>query len=293
MNSIDGNNVSLKRDRFIKILRPKYAMEGVLFVLLVIIALAPIVWGISTSFKPTNQIFSYPPQLVSENPSLEHYRMIIDSGFFQAMFVSVFNSAFSIILGVSFAVLAGYGFDRYRFPLRKLAFMFVVIGIPLSIGSSALLIPNYLYLSRLGLTDRRFTLVLIYTAYNLPMAIWIMKGIFESIPVSIDESAKLDGCSDFYILWRLLLPITKPALAAASLFIFIGSWNEFIAASVMVSSRELRPVQLAIYNFMGYFGLEWGPLMASATLAIVPIIFVFTRLGRLLVSGLTKGSIKG
>ena len=267
--------------------------EIIVFVIFVIVALAPVLWGIITSFKPTNEIFAYPPRLWSGSPTLAHYHTIVKSGFFQSILVSIFNSTLSILLGVSLAVLAGYGFDRYRFRSRRLLFMLIVIGIPLSIGSSALLIPNFLYLTRLGLTNRRLTLVLIYAAYNLPMAIWIMKGIFESIPPSIDESAKLDGCSDIFILLRLLLPLTKPGLAAASLFIFIGSWNEFITASVMVSSVRFRPVQLAIYNFMGYFGLEWGPLMASATLAIVPIIFVFTRLGRLLVSGLTKGSVKG
>jgi multiple sugar transport system permease protein len=293
MSNSEKTNTNPNGGGILSTFRPAYVIEAIVFGVFLTVALAPVVWGIATSFKPTNQIFSYPPRLLSESPSLEHYRTIIKSGFFQSLFVSIFNSSLSIVVGVSLAALAGYGFDRYRFPMRKAAFMFVVIGIPLAIGSSALLIPNYLFLSRLGLTDRRLTLVLIYTAYNLPMAIWIMKGIFESIPVSIDESAKLDGCSDFYILWKLLLPITKPALAAAALFIFIGSWNEFIAASVMVSSRELRPVQLAIYNFMGYFGLEWGPLMASATLAVVPIIFVFTRLGRMLVSGLTKGSTKG
>lgn len=266
--------------------------EYLLFLLFVFLSVAPLIWGVLTSLKPQNEIFTYPPRIFHFTVTLSNYARILQTGFLTSLFVSIFNSALSIILGVTIATLTGYGFDRYRFPLRRAAFFLVVIGIPLAIGSSALLIPNYLYMTRLHLTNNRFTLALLYTAYNLPMAIWIMKGVFESIPVEIDESARIEGCGDLFILFRLLLPLTKPALAASSLFIFIGAWNEFIAASVMVSSPQFRPVQLAIYNYMGYFGLEWGPLTASATVAIVPIIFVFTRLGKLLISGLTQGSTK-
>jgi multiple sugar transport system permease protein len=147
-------------------------------------------------------------------------------------------------------------------------------------------------MTKLGITNNRFTLILLYTTYNLPMAIWILKGAFEAIPREIDEAATLEGCGDMYILFRLLLPLAKPAIAAAALFLFIGSWNEFIAASVMVDSPQFRPVQLAIYNYLGYYGREWGPLTASSILALIPIIFVFIRLGRLLISGLTQGSVK-
>lgn len=268
------------------------SFEYAVFLVFVALSFLPLLWGLLTSLKPPNEIFTYPPRIFHFAVTLSNYARILETGFITALFVSVFNSAMSILIGTTIATIAAYGFDRYRFRFRKIAFFFVVIGIPLAIGSSALLIPNYLYMTRLHLTNNRLTLVLLYTAYNLPMAIWIMKGIFESIPVEIDESARLEGCGDLYILFRMLLPLTKPALAASALFIFIGAWNEFIAASVMVSSPQFRPVQLAIYNYMGYFGLEWGPLTASATVAIVPVIFVFTRLGKLLISGLTQGSTK-
>ena len=147
-------------------------------------------------------------------------------------------------------------------------------------------------MTKLRITNNRLTLILLYTTYNLPMAIWILKGAFEAIPKEIDEAAMLEGCGDLYILFRLLLPLAKPAIAAAALFLFIGSWNEFITASVMVDSPQFRPVQLAIYNYLGYYGREWGPLTASSVLALIPIIFVFIRLGKLLISGLTQGSVK-
>ena len=267
-------------------------IEVLAVVVLVVLNTVPILWGILTSIKPTRTILVFPPKIVSFGPTLEHYNRIIQSGFLQNLWVSVFNSAVSILLGVSLAILAAYGFDRFRFRSRKMLFFFVVLGIPLSIGSSMLLIPNFLYMSRLGLTDTRLTLVLLYTTYNLPMAIWIMKGAFEGVPVEIDEAARIEGASPMHVLWKLIVPLSAPALAAAALFIFIGSWNEFIAASVMVNAPQFRPVQLAVYNYLGYFGREWGPLTASATFALIPILVVFLGLGRLLISGLTAGSVK-
>jgi multiple sugar transport system permease protein len=125
------------------------------------------------------------------------------------------------------------------------------------------------------------------------MAIWIMKGAMESIPHEIDEAARVDGASRLALLVRIILPLSGPALGAAAVVAFIGCWNEFVASSVMVDNPSLRPIQPAIYNFIGYFGREWGPLTASATIAIVPVVIVFAFFGRLIVSGMTKGSVKG
>lgn len=267
-------------------------VEIIIFALLFIVNIVPILWGFLTSIKPENIIFEYPPRIFNFKPVWDHYLHIINGGFLKSVLISLFYSSATIIVCALLATMTAYGFDRYHFPFKKHLFLFVVVGIPLAIGSAALLIPNFLYLSKLGLTNNRLTLILLYSAYNLPMAIWIMKGMMESIPISIDEAARIDGCHDFYILFRIIFPLTKPALAAAAIFAFIGSWNEFITASVMVDSVELRPVQLSIYNYMGFYGLEWGPLTASACLAILPIVTVFSVLSKMLVSGLTQGSTK-
>ena len=267
--------------------------EVCVFLIFFSINVVPVLWGILTSLKSARDIAAFPPRIFNFQPVFDHYKRVVDGGIFQSMLVSVRNSALTILFGTFLAAVTAFGFDRYRFRFRKLFFFCVVLGIPLSVGSSALLMPNFLYMVKLGLTNKGITLPLLYITYNLPMAIWILKGNIESIPVSIDESAKIEGCGDLFIFFRLILPLTKPALAAASLFLFIGSWNEFITSSVMVDSPGLRPVQLAIYNYLGYFGREWGPLTASATLAIIPIIIIFSVLSKFLISGLTQGSVKG
>lgn len=268
------------------------AVEVLIFAAFLILNVVPVLWGVLTSLKSTRDIAAFPPKIVNFQLVAEHYTRVIESGFFQAFFVSIRNSILTILFGALLAAITAYGFDRYRFRFRRLLFFCVVLGIPLSVGSSALLIPNFLYMANLGLTNRFVTLPLLYITYNLPMAIWIIKGNMEAIPTSIDESAKIEGCGDLYIFFRLILPLALPSLAAASLFLFIGSWNEFITSSVMVDSPHLRPVQLAIYNYLGYFGREWGPLTASATIAIIPIIVIFSILSKLLISGLTQGSVK-
>ena len=128
---------------------------------------------------------------------------------------------------------------------------------------------------------------------QLPMAIWIAKGTIEGIPRELDEAATLDGAGHFGVLWHVILPLSGPALGAAGTLAFVGAWNEFVAGSVMVDAAWLKPVQPVIYSFIGFFGREWGPLTAAATLAIVPILVAFGFLGRYIVSGLTKGSVKG
>lgn len=264
-----------------------------LFSGLVLINLVPLVWGVLTSLKAPPDLFRYPPVVLDFAPTLENYKRVAQSGFFTAMLNSVLYALSAVVLGLALALLAAYGFDRLRFPLRQSLFLLVVASIPLSIGAAALLIPNYVYFTWLGLTNKAFTLPLIYTAHQLPMAIWIIKGSLEAIPRELDEAAAIDGCTPMGVLWRILLPLCRPALGAAGVLLFVGSWNEFVAGSVMVDSPALKPVQPVIYSFIGYFGREWGPLTAAATLAILPIVVAFAFLGRHIVSGLTQGSVKG
>lgn len=278
-----------RRSRF----RIKLFIEILVFILLIVITLTPILWGISTSFKSEREVVAYPPKLFNFTPVMDNYTQIFAGGYLRTFINSIFYSLTSIVVGIFLGMLCAYGLHRYHFRMRKFLFWLVVAGIPLSSGSAALLIPNYIYFSMLNLTNKMYSLTLLYTAYNLPMAIWIMRGGLENIPIEIEEAAAIDGCSRKYILFNLIPSLNKPAIASAAIFIFIGAWNEFIVASVMINSPNLRPVQLSIYHYMGFFGLNWGPLTAAATFAIVPILIVFSILGRHLVSGIMQGSIKG
>lgn len=264
-----------------------------LLCLLVFANLLPLVWGVLTSFKADGDLFRYPPSFLNFPPTIEHYRRVISSGFLGNMGVSIAYALTTVCATLALALPAAYAFDRFEFPFRQSLFMLVVACIPLSIGAAALLIPNYVYFVHLGLTNTWFVLPLIYTAHQLPMAIWIIKGVIETIPRELDEAVIVDGGGRLHVLRFVMVPLSRPALGAAGMLAFIGSWNEFVAGSIMLDAPELKPVQPMIYSFIGFFGREWGPLTASATLAIIPILIVFALLGRHMVSGLASGAVKG
>lgn len=267
--------------------------EAVFLLVFGIINLIPIFWGMVTSLKTTRDINSFPPKVFHFAPTLEHYQTVLSTGFFQTIVNSALYAVIAIVAGVVIGYLAGYGFARRDFPLKKLAFFIVIVGIPLSGGSSVLLIPNYMYMMNLGLTNHWYTMPLIYTAYNLPMTIWLMISGVKAVPLELEEAARIDGAKQKYIVCKLLPPLVKPSAAAGALLIFINAWNDYITASVMVTGQERKNIQMAIYDYMGFFGMEWGPLTAAASFAIIPILLVFTFLGKQLVSGLTAGAVKG
>ena len=270
----------------------KKACEFILFLLIAVLNLAPFVWGALTSLKTERDVMAYPPRLFGSIISFEHYKEISHGTFFTGMINSIWYSIVCILVGLLFGLLAAYAMKRFRFIGKKAFFIIILSCIPLSSGGAAMVVPNYTLLSLLGMTNQWYTLPLIYMAYHLPITIWILMGGLEAVPMEIDEAAKIDGAGRWYIIFRLVMPLAIPAMASAALFIFLGAWNEFVVSSVLVSSQSLYPLQVSIYNYMGFYGIHWGPLTAAATAAVVPTLIVFAFLGKALVSGLTAGAVK-
>ena len=262
------------------------------FVFFLIINLVPFVWGAVTSLKPARELMIYPPRILGFNPSLEHYETVLKGTFSTAVINSCWYSLFAIVVGVLCGMLAAYALSRFSMKGRKVFFYLILSMIPLSMGSAAMVVPNYMLFSFLKMNDHWYTLPLIYVAYNLPMTVWIMIGGLQHVPYAIEEAAQIDGASRSYIIFRLIPRLSLPTIACSSLLIFIGAWNEYTVSSVMVNSQTLYPIQVSIYSYIGYFGREWGPLTAAATIAVIPILIVFSFLGKLLISGLTAGSVK-
>lgn len=287
-----SDNLHTRSQRLKKFKSGFHIFEIIIFIIVALVNLVPFLWGISTSLKPAREVLQYPPKLIGSQLSTEHYRQVFNDTFPIGVRNSLIYCLIAIAVGLVLALMAAYALTRFKFHGRKAFFILVLAGIPLSIGSAAMVVPNYTFFSTLHITNKWYTLPLIYIAYNLPMAIWVLMSGMESVPREIDEAATMDGAGKWYILFRVIVPVLLPSVASAALFIFLGAWNEFVVSSVMVSSGSLQNIQVSIYNYMGFFGRQWGPLCAAATSAVLPTLVVFGFLGRLLISGLTAGSVK-
>lgn len=272
----------------------KFIVNPIVIIIIAVINLTPFVWAILTSIKSNQDIYAFPIRITNFKPTLEHYQRVFGGKSFPVAMGTSLYYGFAAILGcLVIGSLAAYGFARYRNKITSMLFYFVLFGIPLANGSTALIISNYLIFAKLGIVNKAYTMPLIYTAYFLPMIIVVLLAGVRSIPYEIEESAIIDGCRKSYIIFRLIPTLNRPAMACAALFVFIRSWNEFLLSAVLTVSSKLRSIQVATYYFMGYYGIEWGPLMAATVCSLIPIFILFAFAGKQLVSGLTSGAVKG
>ncbi|MFO1310684.1 MAG: carbohydrate ABC transporter permease [Burkholderiales bacterium] len=254
-------------------------------------ALFPILWGLSTSLKSASGILEYPPSLLPSPPTLEHYAQLFGTGIHRYLWNSAVVSALTVALCVILAALAAYALARFEFK-GKGPVMFVIVAV-MSIPLPSLTVPTFTFLALVGLTNTLTGLVLLYTAYQLPLAVWVLYGYFKTIPTEYENAAMVDGYSRFAALRKVVLPLSAPGLIAAGLFTLTFAWNDFVVAVAMNSSDDVRTLPVAIYNYLGFFGREWGPLTAAAMVSIVPVIVVFVIFQKYFLSGMTGGGVKG
>ena len=267
------------------------AIRATINAVIALFALLPILWGFFSSLKPADRIVEFPPRLLPETPTLEHYRRIFADQAAYFIANSLLVSAASVLLTLALGAFAGYAIARFRFRGRD-GLMMATVAI-MSIPIASLLVPTFTLLSAAGLTDTRLGLALLYSAYQLPVVVWMLYGYFLSLPVEIENAARVDGCSPMRTLWKVVMPLSKPGLIAAGLFVLVFAWNDFVVAVTMTSSEAARTFPVAIYFYLGFYGREWGPLLAASIVSIVPIVAIFVFLQRHFVSGLTGGGVKG
>ena len=265
--------------------------DGAINIVIAVLALFPILWGISSSLKPQDRILEFPPRLIPDAPTLEHYARILRENAGWYALNSVIVSAATVVATLTIGALAGYALARCTFRGRS-ATMIVTVAI-MSIPIASLLVPTFTLLSTVGLLDTRLGLVLLYAAYQLPVVIWMLYGYFLSLPVELEQAARIDGYTPVQTLRKVVIPLSRPALIAAALFVIVFAWNDFVVAVVMTSSEAVRTLPVAIYFYLGFYGREWGPLLAASVLSILPIIAIFVLLQRYFLSGMTGGSVKG
>lgn len=269
-----------------------HRIGGVTLFVLMLWTLAPLYWMIVTSLKTNSEIYGESITLWPLKPTLENYRILFKETNFPIYFRnSVIVATATTVLSLIFAALGAYALTRLNFPGRR--FLARALVYTYLMPSSLLFIPLLVIIRGVGLQNTLEGLVLSYLGFTVPFCSWLLMGYFMSIPIELEESAMIDGCSRFGVLVRIVLPLTLPALAVVAFFSFTLSWNEFIYASVLVSDVSVRTIPTGIPNFVVQDVFFWGPMMASTVLSAIPPLVVYFVFQRFLITGLTLGAVKG
>ena len=267
----------------------------ILVIIVCIFALFPFVWMISTSFKPAQEVYSSTPSFIPKNPTANGYEEMLTTksttfDFMQWTVNSVIVSLLTTLFSMVIATLGGYGISRFRFRGRN-ALSYIILTTQVLPGS-LLIIPLYIIMGNMQLLDTRMGLVMAYATFSVPFCTWMMKGFFDSIPVSLEEAAKVDGAGRFRCFATVVMPLTIPGLVATGLFSFITGWNEYLFASTFMKSYENWTLPIGIASFQGLYATNWGTLMAGAVLITIPVVILFLALQKHLVGGMTAGAVK-
>ncbi len=264
---------------------------GIILAVALVFFLFPVVWTFLTSLKTQNQIFASPPVIIppSEQWNFDNYiAALTESGGLQAVRDSLIVSVSTALISVGTGALAAYSLARYRIGGDQFSFWILSTRMFPPVASA---IPLFLIFSQLKLIDTYVALILCNTIFNLPFAIWLLKGFIEDLPAELEESALIDGASVFGAFWRITLPLISPGIVTALLFTFVFTWNEFMFALLM-TRRSVRPLTVMISSLAGGHEILWAQIAASGVIAIIPGILLVIFLQRYIVRGLTMGALK-
>lgn len=251
----------------------------------------PFAFMVSTSLKPYALMLEYPPRLIPQDPTLANFVTAWSANSFARYFLnSAVIAVATTVCTLLLASMMAYSFARFRYPGRGLLFGLVVLG--LSIPTMLLIIPQFLLAKDLGLINSLPGLLPFYIGTQLAFITFLLRAFFERIPRELDEAMTIDGAGPWRRYWNLALPLARPALATAGIFVFLGSWDEYVWALTVLNDPENRTLPVAIATFRGQHATNWGLVFAASLIAIVPVIVVYVLFQRHIISGLTSGAIK-
>ncbi len=255
----------------------------------ILLWLFPVYWVALTSFKPLDEINSPVPTLIFK-PSLENYRDLFTQFEFAAVLAnSIFVAVVSCAIVIFIGVFAAYSLARMNVPGEKHIAMWILslrFTPPIAVG-----IPLYLQWQNFNLLDSYLGLILVYVSFNLPFAVWLLRGFLAELPFELEEAALLDGLTRLQIIRRIIVPIALPGLASTAIFTFVFIWNEYLIALLLTSVNAVT-VPVAISKFVQPYTILWGDLSAAVVIQLVPMLIVVFLLQRHLVRGMTLGAVK-
>ena len=265
--------------------------EHLVLTFLCLLIVIPVFWIIDTSFSPGNSLSSSEGFRVGDWTT-EHFSNILSSDeFYVWVKNSLIVSIGTTLLGLSIAIPAGYGFSRYNF-YGKSTIMFSFILVQMFPGV-IIIVPYFILMKTLGLLNTSTGLVLAYSVTALPLCVWMLKGYFDTIPRELEEAARIDGCTQFQVFWKIIIPLSLPAIAVTSLFSFLAAWNEFLLALTFNTSNANYTLPVGLASFISPTKQLWGDFAALSIIAAIPVVLLFILFQKYLINGLTAGSVKG
>ena len=270
----------------------QYIVIYAILLIFVVISVYPILRVFTISLRPGDNLLTESLRIIPKDATFQNYVDLFTKKPFLLWIKNSLLITLSVtIIGVTLASMAGYAFSRYNFPGRKIALSSILIT--QMFPATMLLLPLYIMIAKLDLVNSFTGIVILYSATALPFCIWLMKGYYDTIPFSLEESALVDGASKFYAFYKIILPLAAPALVITALFSFMAAWNEYIVAAQVLWYEDKFTLPLGLKSLQGNMTTEWGMYAAGALLVSIPVIILFLALSKWLVSGLTLGSVKG
>ncbi|MHC5231238.1 carbohydrate ABC transporter permease [Brucella sp. LJL56] len=260
--------------------------------LYVLFALFPLFWVLKVSVTPNDLLYSEGVRLWPSRTTFEHFGHVLNHSSFPLFFRnSLIVSGSTAIVVTLFASLSGYALSRFNFHGKYwiVALMLLTQMFPLVM----LIAPIYKIMAPLGLTNSLFGLVVVYSAFNVPFATFLMQSFFDGIPKDLEEAAKIDGATQFMAFRQIILPLTLPGIAATLGFVFTAAWSELLFALMLISGNDAATFPVGLLTFVSKFSVDFGQMMAAGVLALIPACVFFFLIQRYLVQGLTAGAVKG
>jgi N,N'-diacetylchitobiose transport system permease protein len=262
-----------------------------------VVTLFPILYMLSTSFKPATEIFSLTPHLVPEHPTFSNYSAVISGSvigipYWTFLRNSLLVTVISVLASSLIAMLASIALARFRFRFRT-TYLIILLIIQM-LPQQALVIALYLDFRAAGLLDSLVGLTILYTAFALPVTIFMLRNFVAAVPRQLEEAAAIDGAGPVRVFWHVLLPLVAPGMVTTSVFAFITAWNEFVFALTFLGTDQPKfTLPIYVTYFFGKGSADWGPIMAASTLFTIPVMIFFLIVQRRLRDGMVAGAVKG
>lgn len=258
---------------------------------LALFIIVPVLWMVSTAFKGEVQTYSPKPIWIPDPISFESFKKFWGLYNFGKMTRnSLITCLGSMVICTACACFSGYGVTRFKFKGRKqfMGFLLVTQMFP----SVMLVVPFYSVLSTYHLTNSLVGLTIVYAATNIAFSTWMMTSYFETIPIELDEAARVDGASSFTIFRKIILPLTIPGIAAVAIFVLINGWNEYMYSSVLISNDNLKTLTVGIVSLNTQNQVHWNDMMAASSVSCIPLIILFLCFQKYFIAGMTNGAVK-